>query len=338
MSSTSLPDDEGAFAREVAYRLPAEVAVVDESGVILSTNLAWRLFGEENGLAGADMRGQNYLAVCDAAAATEPDAATASRGIRDVLRGERDAFSLEYPCHSPNERRWFLMRVVPLGFEGRTYALVVHLDVTERKLTELEVKTRTNQFEAIATLLSVDLAGSLSEALGRTVELSETIDSHEYIALEASLQQMNAFVTDALALLRGDPVDTVHVDLEASARAAWGRIETFDATLVVDSSRVFQADLGLVHRLFHHLYQHALALGGAAVAVRVGVDDEKLYVEYECEPAEPGESASGAAGRGGPDPNVAVATRIAEVHGWSLATTTGETIRHEISGIRWRRY
>lgn len=42
---------------------------------------------------------------------------------------------MEYPCHAPDRRRWFLMSVRPLGSpEGG--AVVSHIEITERKRTE----------------------------------------------------------------------------------------------------------------------------------------------------------------------------------------------------------
>lgn len=38
------------------------------------------------------------------------DAAKAAAGIRAILKGELEQFSMEYPCHSANEHRWFFCR------------------------------------------------------------------------------------------------------------------------------------------------------------------------------------------------------------------------------------
>jgi hypothetical protein len=52
-----------------------------------------------------------------------------------VLGSESLSFELEYPCDSPFETRWFLMRVLPLqGPEGG--AVVSHTDITRRKGAE----------------------------------------------------------------------------------------------------------------------------------------------------------------------------------------------------------
>ena len=52
----------------------------------------------------------------------------ALNGIQ-VLDGTRHNFRIEYPCHSPREKRWFLMSVTPLLGE-RGGAVVTHTDIT----------------------------------------------------------------------------------------------------------------------------------------------------------------------------------------------------------------
>ncbi|SDM74411.1 PAS fold-containing protein [Halogranum gelatinilyticum] len=327
------------FAQAALHLFPAEIAVLDRDGVIVSTNLAWRMFGEANGLTeGADMVGVNYLDVCDAAASDDPVSATAAAGIRDVFDGIRDEFRLEYPCHSPDEKRWFVMRVIPFSVGEATYALVAHMDVTDRKLAELDVQTRTDQFEAIATLLSEDLQDTLSTAISRVIVLSSEVDSEETVRLEASLQRMSALLTDALALLRGETLDVTDVSLEATTLAAWGRTDTLDATLDVEESGVLEADLSLFGQLFQHLFQSALIQGGTKVDIRVGVANDAIYFEYHRSSVPQAVVEGGArSGSSAIDPDVAVAARIAEVHGWEFSTVAEDgTMRYEISGIQWR--
>jgi len=115
--------------------LPIEIAILDDRGRIVATNRAWREFAERNGIrTRPDTLDVNYLAVTDAA--DDPDAARAAAGLRGVLRGERERFELEYPCHSPDEERWFLMRAAPFTHQGERYVTVAHAEVTERKLRE----------------------------------------------------------------------------------------------------------------------------------------------------------------------------------------------------------
>ncbi|MBP8218986.1 MAG: sensor domain-containing diguanylate cyclase, partial [Aeromonas sp.] len=118
--------------------LEDQISVIDRDGVIHYTNLAWDLFAEQNGMPkGYDWIGVNYTEVCDRT--DEPLAQSAVEGIRRVLRRIQEKFCLEYPCHSPDTQRWFMMRVAPVvGIDTEFYA-IAHTNITERKLLELEV-------------------------------------------------------------------------------------------------------------------------------------------------------------------------------------------------------
>jgi two-component system CheB/CheR fusion protein len=51
------------------------------------------------------------------------------QGISDILSGKINDFSMTYPCHSPTEKRWFLMHVAPVGYVGGG-VVVSHVNVT----------------------------------------------------------------------------------------------------------------------------------------------------------------------------------------------------------------
>jgi PAS domain S-box-containing protein len=114
--------------------------VLDDRGVIILTNKAYRGFAERNGIEpGAVSEGINYLAVCDNASAEHSqEAAPFAEGIRAVLSGKLPSFELEYPCHSPDEKRWFVGRVTPIQGEGPRRVIVAQENITERKQLETE--------------------------------------------------------------------------------------------------------------------------------------------------------------------------------------------------------
>jgi two-component system nitrate/nitrite sensor histidine kinase NarX len=60
----------------------------------------------------------------------------AASGIRAVMAGECDHFSIEYPCHSPDQQRWFMMRVTRFESGEGTRVVTLHEDVSERRLAE----------------------------------------------------------------------------------------------------------------------------------------------------------------------------------------------------------
>ncbi|NVO05792.1 MAG: PAS domain-containing protein [Rhodoferax sp.] len=112
--------------------LPEHVAVLDVDGTIRQVNAAWRRFAQANG--DPELRhsgpGCNYLAACAKEFPEGQDSASAAlRGLRQVLEGSAASFSIEYPCHSPDEQRWFVMNVASIP--GPAFGAVVsHTNVT----------------------------------------------------------------------------------------------------------------------------------------------------------------------------------------------------------------
>lgn len=119
--------------QSVLDALPEHVAVLEPEGTIAMVNAAWIRFAKANG--DPDLQhcgvGANYLAACPVQPNDEDSrlALQARLGIKSVLEGTAPSFSLQYPCHSPTEQRWFVMNVAPI--RGQFYGAVVsHFNVT----------------------------------------------------------------------------------------------------------------------------------------------------------------------------------------------------------------
>ena len=127
------------------------IAILDETGVVIAVNAAWRRFAAANGITGASCNvGSNYLEVCEAQTGEcKHEGGEVARGIREVIARQRDEFSLEYPCHGPDEQRWFLVRVTRFEGDGPVRVVVAHENVTERKLTEEKVRESNGILNAV---------------------------------------------------------------------------------------------------------------------------------------------------------------------------------------------
>jgi diguanylate cyclase (GGDEF)-like protein/PAS domain S-box-containing protein len=144
--------------RRISTELPARAfdsvesptAVLDGWGRILATNRAWEQAAIAGGAAPQAVGpGVNYLHVCDTAEGERAEgAADAAEGIRGVLRGAADSFSLDYPCVSGDLERWFSMRVSPLGSLGGG-AVVTHLDITDLKEAERRLQSDAVELAAV---------------------------------------------------------------------------------------------------------------------------------------------------------------------------------------------
>ena len=143
------------FAHSTLNALSSHLAILDEKGIIVAVNRAWREFAQANPpVRGNVCEGANYLAVCDAA--TGPDAAEAKAvavHLRAIMSGDEKEFSLEYPCHSPQEHRWFIVRITRFPGEGDVRLVVEHQNITERKRAE-EFLRATNAALTDANLLA----------------------------------------------------------------------------------------------------------------------------------------------------------------------------------------
>jgi PAS domain S-box-containing protein len=123
-------------ARQAAIldALPAHIALLDVRGLIVSANESWRRFS------GGDVAqrpgyaiGVNYLETCERGDAQAREAREAAAGMRAVLAGTQNSFSIEYSFREPAGSRWFLMAVTPLAGQPPNGVVVMHLDITERR-------------------------------------------------------------------------------------------------------------------------------------------------------------------------------------------------------------
>ncbi len=133
------PDLHNQLAALTLDALSAHIAVLNADGVILLVNAAWRSFAETNAAEVSRVtEGANYLEVCDAAEGRDSQGAIAfAQGIRDVLKGHRNNFELEYLCSSLRETRWFLGRITRFVESGVAGVVIAHENITERKLAEI---------------------------------------------------------------------------------------------------------------------------------------------------------------------------------------------------------
>jgi PAS domain S-box-containing protein len=122
--------------------LPDHIAILNTKGTIIAVNAMWQRFADQNGLTGSGYCvGDNYLDVCDTAEGDcSEEAHIVAQGIRRMIVGQRDLFELEYPCHSPDEQRWFLVRVTCIEEEGAPLLVVAHQNITRRKQAERRLR------------------------------------------------------------------------------------------------------------------------------------------------------------------------------------------------------
>lgn len=130
------------FLKMVLDSVTEHIVVIDKAGAIQFVNRGWVAFGRQNNSpVYDDWGGINYLDVCDRSAAMgEELGKKAAEGIRKVISNELSLFYFEYPCNSPEEKRWFMMRITPFIINETDYYVISHQNITERKLAEEAVE------------------------------------------------------------------------------------------------------------------------------------------------------------------------------------------------------
>lgn len=130
--------------------LPPHIALLDKNGTILSVNESWKKFGRENGVENETVWiGQNYIEVSERSTGEGADyGRDIAKSIRDVISGKADFFSMEYPCDTKLEKKWFRAVISPLINRVDEGAVVLHIDVTERRQAEEQLQEKQEQLLA----------------------------------------------------------------------------------------------------------------------------------------------------------------------------------------------
>jgi DNA-binding CsgD family transcriptional regulator len=146
--------------------LPVSTAILDDAGIIVGVNEAWKAFGAQNGLCVPNFGvGANYFDYCPNGTGREGGIA---KELKALLAGNRDLVTTVYPCHSPTEQRWFVLIGLPLSLERPGSIAVVHADLTNLlpagTLGKSRLDTGDNAGAASAMAKSIEL--SVSTTLG----------------------------------------------------------------------------------------------------------------------------------------------------------------------------
>jgi PAS domain S-box-containing protein len=128
--------------------LSAQVALIDARGVIVAINESWRNMAETASTRVAEFGvGKRYIDVCTSTALlSAEDASLADAGIRGVLRGKAKRFAMEYDAKGASPARWVEMVVTPLNPTAGSGAVIMHMDITERKDIEQRLFDSQQQY------------------------------------------------------------------------------------------------------------------------------------------------------------------------------------------------
>ena len=244
--------------------LPAQVALLNVDGIICAVNEAWIGYWGSLGSPGSTFSvGANYLDLCGQVTGRSADRAAAlTAGLRSVLVGQQETFSLEYSCQSPNGEEFFRIVAKALRTSSFQGAVVTHLDITDQKARQAGRQTdqQAEKMEALGRLTSgvahdfanlLTLISGYSEIVlnrmslvdplrsemeeirkasnrgaGMTAQLLDFIRSE---VVQPKVMDLNTLVADMEKMLR--PIIGEHIELAAHGSPQLGKVKADPAQM-----------------------------------------------------------------------------------------------------------
>ena len=218
------------FSRAILNSVSAEIAVIDADGVIIAVNRAWKDYARSESFSGCTEEltdaaygvGMNYLSVCPSERGDDVSTDNHVRkGILSVLDRSLPSFDLEYPCHSPQKKRWFHMSVTPFE-NGEGGAVVSHMDISARKQIEADLRVALqeknvlikevhhrvkNNLQVVTSLLRLEAARATKDeaktVLGNMQNRIQTLAlMHEFLYRQSQFSSvdLNAYLRELSVL------------------------------------------------------------------------------------------------------------------------------------------
>ena len=145
-----------SFATHLLNSMADNIAVLNLQGDVIAVNSPWKRFARENDCADKDFYvGKNYLTVCENSLKIQHDEAIEMvlNGIQAIQHGEQDEFSIEYPCNSLTEERWFICKATRLEHKKERYIVILHENITARKIAEQALAESNERYRKLTQSL-----------------------------------------------------------------------------------------------------------------------------------------------------------------------------------------
>jgi signal transduction histidine kinase len=194
-------------SQSILDAIQSEIAIIEETGIIVAVNRKWMELADVASTEPVCTSiGANYLSVCDDAVGDDALIAKAvAAGIRSVIENSEAVFSLEYPCHTITEKRWFKASASRFNHNSFSRIIIIHENCTDQKKRELEIEYKNkklqelnSQKDQLFSIIAHDLRGPFSGFLGLTDLLSEkvaewNIDTTQHIAVLMKKSAKNVY-------------------------------------------------------------------------------------------------------------------------------------------------
>jgi len=236
------------------------------------------------------------------------------------------------------------MGVIPYDGPRFSSSVGVLRDISTRTQRERTLERQNRQLNEFAKTVSHDLRNPLAIAEGN-IELLRTEHKFEQLeTIDRALTRMHELIDDLLELARGAKriSETDVIDLVALTEDCWQNVETFEATIQIETDRTIRANKSRLAQLLENLIRNAVEHGGQDVTITVGEVDNGFYVEDDGTGISESKrktvfemgysTATEGTGFGLP-----IVQQVSEDHGWEIRVTDSSKggARFEINGVEF---
>ncbi len=174
------------FFKSTFNSLSNAVAIIDEKGMLISTNKSWRQFSKRGIFFGESCNiGDNYIELCESCENSSKGAFAAAGAIKNhvlkIIRNETDEIFEEYREQAADENIYFQVSIKRFEGSGPVRLLVIYENITGRKKSE-NILERLNQTFLNLTSnsdknikLLTDICGELFETTALYNKISDGI-------------------------------------------------------------------------------------------------------------------------------------------------------------------
>lgn len=217
-------DEQRRFSKGIIDALDFRIGIIDQQGEFIHLNRVWRERKEQYEQLTNSIVGNNLSDHC--AQLSGRKGPLIVRQLLAMAQGQLNSFSTDYRSNLYGPTRWFNLRAFPLKDAGNAKVLIVQVNVTKLKSSELELKL-TNR-ELRRSRLEADLANRAKSRFLATMghEIRTPLNGIVAIAdvlSRADLDEEQHELVDTI-IASADTLSGLLVDMLDLARIEAGRV------------------------------------------------------------------------------------------------------------------